>query len=306
MSWFHLALIPPILWGIVNTVDKIVVGKYVTKAMVYLVFTGFVSIIPIVVLPIFVTIQGLSLPYLLMSLLTGILYITYTYFFFKALTISDAPVVANMLLLVPVVSIVFGTIIFSETFRPINYLGIFLVIIGVLATSIERRESSGQVRTVLTPALLLMSISALITGADYALQKYILAATDELTLFYWSRFGVLLATVFILGVFQQVRKDFINVVKTIPGKIFPISFLNETLDMVATFTLLAAYARGPLSLIATVISIQPLFVLIFVVVLNLIRPGLMPSSLDRKNLWVRFSSILVAVLGIYFVSVNTA
>ena len=90
MTWLHLSLIPPMIWGIVNTIDKIVVEKYVTKAMVYLVFTGIASIIPIAILPALVQINRLPVSYLLLSILTGILYIIYTYFFFKALTISDA------------------------------------------------------------------------------------------------------------------------------------------------------------------------------------------------------------------------
>ncbi len=306
MTWLYLSLIPPMIWGIVNTIDKIVVEKYVTKAMVYLVFTGIASIIPIAILPALVQINRLPVSYLLLSILTGILYIIYTYFFFKALTISDASVVANMLLLVPIVSTILGTIFFDETFKLITYLGMFLVIGGVLGGSIERRELSGQVKTVLTPALLLMTISAVITGADYAMQKYILTVTNEMTLFYWSRIGVLFATICILLMLKQVRKDFINVVKTIPGKIFPISIFNEMIDMTATFTLLAAYARGPLSLIATVISIQPLFVLIFGIVLNVLKPGLIPSVLNRRHFWLRFGFILIAVLGVYFISTSAS
>lgn len=304
MSWFYLSLIPPMLWGMVNTIDKVVVERYVTKAMVYLVFTGLASLIPIIILPAFVDLQKLSVFYLMLSLLTGVLYITYTYFFFRALTISDAPVVANMLLLVPIVSTILGTIIFDELFRLVTYLGIALVIVGVLGTSIERRKMLGQVKTVLTPALALMTISALITGADYALQKHILTVTDEVTLFYWGRVGVLFATVCLLSIFQQVRKDFVGVVRAIPNKIIPISIGNETLDMVATFTLLTAFARGPLSLIATVISIQPLFVLILVVALNTIKPRLIPSSLDKRNFWLRFVSISIAASGIYFISMS--
>lgn len=308
MTWLHLSLIPPLLWSVVNTVDKVVVGKYISRPIVYLIFTGFASLLPVIILPFFVDLQELSTLYLALSMLIGILYISYTYFFFRALQIADAPVVANLLLLVPIVCAVFGAIFFGERFELLTYLGIALVIVGVLGTSLERKETGEAAKTakmVITPALILMTISAVLTGVDYALQKQVLTVTNEVTVFYWSRVGVLLATLCIVGLFQRVRKDFIDVARAIPNKIFPISFCNEGLDMIAAFVLLAAYARGPLSLVATVISIQPLFILFLVAGLNAIRQGLVPSSSDRKYFWVRFISISITICGIYFLSTGS-
>ncbi len=137
--WLYLSLLPPLIWACVNIVDKVVVGKYIDRAIVYLILTGFASILPILLLPLLCTFERLSILLLLLSITTGSLYIFYTWFFFRSLQISDAPVVANLLLLVPIVSLFLGTIFFNERFNGLTYAGIALVIGGVFGTSIEKK-----------------------------------------------------------------------------------------------------------------------------------------------------------------------
>lgn len=303
MMWLYLSLLPPLIWGCVNIVDKVVVGKYIDRVIVYLIFTGLASILPILLLPLLYNFESLSVFLLLLSIATGSLYIFYTWFFFRALQISDAPVVANLLLLVPIVSLFIGTIFFNERFYGLTYLGIALVIVGVLGTSIEKKAADkSKQKLILAPAFILMLISAVITSIDYALQKYILMETNEITLFYWNRVGVFIATIAVVSIPKSPRKDFIHVLKNIRRIIIPIVVANEILDMVAVFLLISAYYLGPLSLVTTIISIQPLFVLIFINAVNKIKPGLIPSKKDKESFTIRFVFIIIAIMGIYLIS----
>ena len=305
MAWLYLSLLPPLLWACVNTVDKVVVGKYIDKAVVYLVLTGLASLIPIIILPAFCQIDGIT-PFILgLSILTGVLYIWYSWFFFRSLQLSDAPVVANLLLLVPVFTLLLGTFLFDERFSPTAYVGIAFVLAGVLGVSTEKRDAAaqGKVRGIsLTPAFLLMLISAVITSIAYALQKYILLHTTELTLFYFSRIGVLGAALGIVICSKEKRRQFFSTMRHIPSVIIPVSACNELLDMIAAFSLMAAYDRGSLSLITTIISIQPIFVLFLVNTLNKVKPGLVPSKGDSKLFFIRLAFIVLTVLGVYFIS----
>ncbi len=306
MMWFYLSLLPPAIWACVNTIDKIVVGKYIDRPIVYLIFTGLATLIPVSLLPLWCNFDKISVSLILLSIATGSIYIFYTWFFFRSLQISDAPVVANLLLLVPVISLFMGTILFHERFHIHTYGGILLVIGGVLGTSFEKREGKNRTKNwslTLTPAFVLMFISAILTSIDYTLEKYILMQTNEITLFYWNRVGILIATGCILLIPKSPRKDFIRTLRFIPH-IIPISLINEILDMTAAFILISAYYSGPLSLVTAIISIQPLFVLIFINIVNKIRPNTVPTSGDKKYFLIRFACIIIAVVGIYLISLT--
>ncbi|GAH11656.1 unnamed protein product, partial [marine sediment metagenome] len=68
--WLYLSLFPPLIWACVNIVDKVVVGKYIDRAIVYLILTGFASILPILLLPLLCTFERLSILLLLLSITT--------------------------------------------------------------------------------------------------------------------------------------------------------------------------------------------------------------------------------------------
>jgi len=305
MDWLYFSVQAAFLWSLVNTVDKVAVSRYIENSVVYLVFTGLASVLPVVVIGLFFPIESVGFGYVVLSVLTGVLYIGYTFFFFRALQVSDAPAVANMLLLVPVLSVGVGAIFFGEAYTLIVYLGIALVLFGVLGASTERSDlgSSGFFGRRITPALGLMAISAVITSADYALQKHILSVTDEVTLFFWSRVGTLSTVLLAMSAISALRVEFMATLRRMARIVVPISVCNESLDMVAAFSLLAAYARGPLSLVTTATAIQPLFVLFVVLALNKIRRGLVPSNGGRANFWLRLAAIAISVTGIYFISV---
>ncbi len=120
MLWVYLVLTATVIWSIVNLIDKVAVSTYVRSPITYLIFIGLISIIPVVFLPTVWTISPIPWQYLLLSILTGVIYIGYTYLFFSSLQITDAPVVANLLLLVPVGTTIAGVFLFQESITIVN------------------------------------------------------------------------------------------------------------------------------------------------------------------------------------------
>lgn len=301
-SWLIFSLAAALIWAVVNILDKIVVSRYIDKVVVYVVFTGLTSLLGIG-LSLFFEVEILSAPYLILAILTGILYQAYTYLFFRALQISDASSVANMLLLVPMFSVIVGRFFFGELFQAWTYVGIFLVLIGVLCASWEANSSSGLglKKGRLTPALALMTLSAVLTTVDYSLQKAVLMITSETTLFLWSRVGVFLATILILAMFRSVVPSMRHAIKSIPRIIIPVVLFNSVIDMVATFALMAAYAVGPLGLATTSVSTQPVFVLLLVIVLNRIIPKLVPSKAEKEWFFLRLVVMVTTIVGVYLI-----
>jgi drug/metabolite transporter (DMT)-like permease len=301
-SWLIFSLVAAFIWAVVNIIDKIIVSRYIDKVVVYLVFTGLTSLLGIG-LSLFFKVQILSTSYLILALSTGILYQVYTYLFFRALQISDASSVANMLLLVPVFSVIVGRFFFHELFQSWTYVGIFLVLVGVLGASWEVSSSSGPglKRGRITPALGLMTLSAVLTTIDYSFQKAVLMVTTDMTLFLWSRVGVFLATILILILFRSVVPSMKHTIKSIPRIIMPIVVGNSIIDMVATFALMAAYSVGALGLVTTSVSTQPVFVLLLVILLNRIKPKLVPSKAEKEWFFLRFMAMAITIVGVYLI-----
>ena len=301
MNWIAFALGAALLWTGVSLVDKAVIGRHVPLPTLYLAISGVSAVIPLTVLPFVFDIVAPQMLHGVLSILVGLLYVAYSYFFFRSLAIADAPVVMNLLLLVPVFTAVSGFIFFDERFALATYAGIAFVVFGVFLTSWEQPDRGSARRFKLSAAVWLMTVSAVITAVDYTLQKHLLSSVSELTLFYWSRLGVLLGVLFVLVVSSGIRSAFWSMIRGGNKAVFALSGSNEILDMCATFMLFLAYARGPLSLITTVISLQPLFVFLAVLVLNRLVRDLVPSRSDRPLWKRRLGGILVTLLGAYLI-----
>jgi drug/metabolite transporter (DMT)-like permease len=302
MTWLLLSLGAATLWACVTLTDKTFLGRYIPFPTLYLAISAAASLIPLVFLPLIVSIPAISARYIVLSGLVGILYVIYTYLYFQSLVRADASVVANLLLLVPILSTLLGTLLFNETFGAITYLGIVAVICGVGLTS-----GSGNIRVsrhgiTISTAVGLMIASAILTAGDYALQKYLVAHITEVSVLYWSRVGIVLAAIVLFGSLPQLRMQLRSLLALGRWYVLPVSVGNELLDVVATFMTFVAYARGTLALVGTAISVIPVIVFAGTLIINYGVPGTIPSEEDRRLWKPRLAGLIVTIIGVYIIS----
>jgi uncharacterized membrane protein len=111
MNWFLIALIGPLLWSIVNHLDKFLLNKYFKGGG-----TGslliFSSLIGIFMLPIFYFINpnilNVSFNNVLILLLINIPYVLYILFYLYALDKDEASIVVPLFQMIPVLGYFLG------------------------------------------------------------------------------------------------------------------------------------------------------------------------------------------------------
>lgn len=303
IKWLFLALGAATMWGVVNVVDKIIVEKHIRNPLVYLIFGGIYGLIP----AIFIGMRGLqpiSSTIVLLSMFTGFLLIVHTYLYFKALCFGDTSVVASLLQMSAVFSLVWGFLIFDEIFTISTYIGIFLVLCGATLIAVPLQvEQAGDKkwRRIVSHVMILMIPSTFFASCGYAIQNYVVEYADASTVFFWGRIGTLLSVVVLLFD-KRIRSCTLDTLRKVDMKINFVIVVNEVTSILAVFMVIAAYALGSLSLVSTAISVQPLFAMVFVMVINSIKRDAIPDHTTREIFFLRLGCILLIVGGIYLIT----
>src|SRR3989338_8059799 len=105
-NWFLIALIAPILWSVINHIDKYILSRYEEGRGVgaLLVFSSLSSIIVLPILAVVYGSQIFGLPLIdrLILLIAGLLNAAGFYFYLKAMDIEEASVVIPLFQVDPI------------------------------------------------------------------------------------------------------------------------------------------------------------------------------------------------------------
>lgn len=303
MSWLFWSLSAAAIWGVIHIIDKIVVERYIVRPEVYVLFGGLASIVPAAFVFLALDITPASMPVIGLCILTGILLISYTYFYFVSLQKADAPTIVALFQLVPMFSTIWDYIFFGKIYSITTYIGIFFVIGGAIGVSIEKVGTGKSVFAGIriSTALVLMVVSTFLASIGHAVQDYVLTITDVKTLFFWGRIGDITTTGILLSI-KSLRTAFVDTVRSMFGFVVTVNLSNEIVNSIAILFLMLAYEVGPLALVSTASAIQPLFVLIFIRTINSVKHQMVPDTGSGTLDCMRVAAMIVTVVGVYLIS----
>ena len=297
--WEFFALSTAFAWAIVTILDKVLLERYILSRNTYLILHGMIGLIPVMGM----LLVGRDLRYdplsmLALALLSGILESIFVFFYYKALQIADASVVAIFLQGVPVITMVISLVFFHENFSLLTYFGIVIIIVGtVLATlagSPGRHRVEWKAIWAVLPALFAISIS-------YSLQSYTLRIINVDTLFATARIGQWLVGLMLLSV-PVVRNEFIGITTKLNRTLLLTTISIGLLNLLGVYLLNEAYSLGPLALVTTLASVQPILVLLIVSAVNSIRPQTIPDEGSQKFFLPRAIATALVIVGVFLSS----
>src|SRR3989338_5645286 len=135
-NWFLLALIAPILWSIVNHIDKYMLSKYLKDRGIgaLLIFSAFasVAIIPFILYFYSGPIFDISTKDLWTLIFVGFLSVGAFYFYLKGMDEEEASIVIPLFQLVPVFGYFLGYLVLGESLNLTQIFSSLLVIGGVI------------------------------------------------------------------------------------------------------------------------------------------------------------------------------
>ncbi|MBI5029798.1 MAG: EamA family transporter [Chloroflexi bacterium] len=293
--WEIFALSAALAWSIVTVLDKVLLERHIPSGNVYLILHGFVGMIPVLGMALLGRpFEFADLSMLGLALLAGVLESIFMLLYYKALQITDASIVAIFLQGVPVITTFISFFFFHENFFLTTYLGIAMIVLGtilvILIGSPGQHRIEWKAMVLILPALFAISVS-------YSLQSYTLRFINVDTFFGTARVGQLLVGLVLLSL-PIIRKEWVGIVSQLRPTIWLITIAIGLLNIFGTYLLNQAYALGPLALVTTLSSIQPILILVLISLANSIRPHLVPDEGSQKFFWRRSAATLLVIVGI--------
>lgn len=297
MEWLALSLIATALWAASNIIDKVVLSEYIKRPIFCVAIAGFLGFVLAMIETLSLQVQIVKTVPLILCLIEGFFYIGALFFYFKALSIEEVTRIVPVLQTIPIVTLFLSIIFLGEILKPVQYTGIALIIIGALVVSFKK--GSGNI-LMLNKAFLLILLSCLLFGISWVLSKYVLNSISYWNFFFWSRIGGFLAVCCLLFTIPSYKKLGIHL-KEMPKKSFGLLTTSEVVNLIALFIATIALSKGLASIVSTVTSSQPLFVLIYAFLLSNHFQDTFKGEVERSTLGIKLMASSLIIMGFFLV-----
>jgi transporter family protein len=298
MDWLILSLTAAVLWGGSNVVDKVLIEKHIPSAVLCAFFIGAYGLISALVVATTVPIQFDSPGAVSLACLSGVLYFTYILLYFAALSHGEATVVSALGQITPIFAAFWDYLVLGQVFGLMTYVGVGVVVLGAILISLERRQEVVKSSPRFNKALQLMVVACFVRSLSDLSLKYALTELNDWDAFFWPRLGIFAGAVVVVLVGPGPQR-LVTAVKEIGWPINLLIMGNEVACLGATLANTLAYARGPLTLVAAAGSVQPLFILLLVATVNMVKRGLIPEQTGWRLGALRLPPLGMIISGTY-------
>ncbi len=301
-NWFLIALIAPILWSVVNHIDKYMLSKYLKERGVgaLLIFSALASVIilPFIIFFYHSQIFNITLNDLLILIFVGFLSVLAFYFYLKGMDEEEASVVVPLFQLVPVFGYFLGYLILGESLNTTQIFSSLLIISGIIFLVVEI-DIDNRI-TLKSRVLALVTISSFMFALHDTLFKKVAITESFVTAVFWQYVSLTVSGLLILIFAKKYREDFLSMFKNMGGKILSLNILSEMLYMVGNLANNFATLLAPVAIVLVVSSYQPVFVFIIGILLTIFLPKISMEKISTKHLLHKVVSIMIILIGSYF------
>jgi drug/metabolite transporter (DMT)-like permease len=302
MNWFFIALLAPALYAATNHIDKYLLSRYFKSGEVgsLVLFSSLFSFfaLPIIyfIEPAVFSVRTIEIFALVTS---GALAILALVLYFYALERDEASVIVPFYQTIPIFSFILGYFILGETLQFKSILGCLLIIIGAATLSLDLTKEKIKVKTLIVFYMLGASFLFAVNGVIF---KLVALESGFWTSAFWSFFGRVAIGILIYFFVKSYREQFWQVIHMNKASVILINSFNETIYIIADGILYFASLLAPIAIVMTVNSVQPLFVLIFGIIITFFFPRIGRESLAKKNILQKIIAVIIICIGSYLIS----
>lgn len=297
MQWLFFALVTPFLNSIDSLGEKLLVDKHVKDAIVIVFNEGFLYFLFGLSILFWHKMQPLPLLHIGALLLSGMFFIYYLIPFFKALSIEETSRVVPLFQFIPIFVLLLSFIFLHEQISGKQLIGFFVIFAGAFLLSAQKLDGK-----ILKPrkAFWYMLFSSFLYSLTPILFKFVVVHTDFWTAFFYQAIGGGLgaATLFI---YTPYRKSFFKENLKLPIKTWSIMTVNQTATIVAELSASFAFSIAPVALVSIVAGTQPLFTLVFAILLSKFLPHIIEEDISKGTLGLKFTSVFLILGGLFFI-----
>lgn len=299
MTWFFIALVGPVLYAIVNHLDKFLISRYLkdgsTGALVIFSALFCVFALPIV-LVIHPQVLSVEFTQATVLMLNGMLVILALLCYFYALGRDEASYVVPFHQTIPIFAFLLGYIVLGETVSHTQLLAALIVIIGATILSFEVTMQDIRFKKTVVTLMLLSSLLYAINGVVFKLVALTGGYWEAL---FWGLAGEVVIGIAFFVCIPSYSAQFIKLLKNNRAAVITLSSIGEVLYIIAEAAVAFALILAPVALVLLVNAFQPFFVITFGILLTLFLPKFSQESLHHMHLTQKISGVIFMMVGVY-------
>ncbi len=293
-DWVSIAVIGAAVLGAVNIIDSHIISKRMPSLRAYLLPVGLVILVyGLVLFSLFPLPEGVGTWVLMVAFASGLLRttaITVMLYTMKRVEVSRIiPVVYTY----PIFVAIMAVLLLGETLGYLEWIAVIIVVAGAVMVS-ARWDQGGAATWLDRSFFLLVGSSLLMAMADVA-AKYALDYISFVNMYWITSFCI--SGVFVLiSVRPHIIKELGNMKRR--KSVITLLVSNETMAVVGAVLVFWAMERGPVSLVSTIVSSRPIFVVIYALILSRISPMFLEWQPGKLMLALRLIAVAMIVGGI--------
>jgi len=292
MNWLIFALLYPLLYAIGNVLDKHIVKNHITDHWIMSFFNGFYQFLFAILILVFIPFEmSLLVPFSILFGL-GFVFAGETVLWYKAFQKVSASTFISLFYTYAIFVAIFANIFLGEVIGIFGYIGIILAVIGAGLIAQQKTGFHLPARKMVIAIALFLAISE---GAIDVFIKYLTISLNVWLIFAALFLGKGAAFMLIL-----LRSSMRKRIKQAFGNGTWIRYLTilNVLYILSAIVFIYALILAPVTLVAAMGTIQPLYVFLIASLLNLKIPGILDENLTRKIWRQKLFSILLIVGGL--------
>jgi drug/metabolite transporter (DMT)-like permease len=255
-----------------NVVDKCIISKKVKYPLSFAVVSGSVNLLVGIIVSLFLNWQSIGLKDIAIPAVVGVITGTQFFLYYMMLKKEDVSNVVGLIYLFPIVVAILSFIFLHEVLHLISYVGMLLILSGVLALSVKANKIRLKV------GLWVVLCMVMTIAINEFLIKISTSTIPEIN-------GVAINITFmgfttLAGLFKKdIRKNFPGEIKNVKW-----AFLSEAITFISISTVYFAMSGLPATIVASVAATQPLAVLFLEKIANKIGIKISAGSSFKRKL----------------------
>jgi len=300
MSWLVYALLAPLVFTIVNFIDKLILEKHVRNPFSMPPYIAVMASISGCVL--FVA-TGFPIPPLrdvAIVMFTGVLVSVGALLYYQALSMEETSKIIVLIQIQPVMVLVLSFLLLHETISFLQFIGFVLILGAAITLSAKRGIGGLQFSSVFWMLLIVNFIWSL----SVVLFKFVAGGEHFEQFLAYESWGFALGGLLIFLFVRSVRDAFRDSLRTVPRQALGIIAVNETIFLGAKLLTLAAVALGPTALVSVLGGTQVFFGIVAGWILTVLAPSIYKEQIARNDLIRKGAVALVLFVGIACINIS--
>lgn len=304
--WIFPALLSPIFAALCNHIDKALLSRYFKAggAGALVIFSACIGFPIALLISVFYSgIWAIEPTSVAILIVNGMIYMAGIVPYLYALMEDEASIVSPLSQMISPISLILGLLFLKETIVSEQVIGGCIVMIGAVLLSLKVGNRGKRRFSIKKRVVGLMFIASFFVALNGLLFKTVAIHASFWTTAFWEYVGVMVFGLLAFCFVPSYRHQFLDVLKENKLSILSINAINEVFAVIAKLTLHFATLLAPLAAVFWIAEgFQPVFVLLFGIILTLFFPKIAREEIKRSSLIQKVGAITAMLIGTYLLT----